>query len=91
MLLCNMGGKRFLHQAMRQPTLTVQYSTKFPTAGPIEGSGKVDHIVTLLGSKDLPARFHLDAFGKVDAAQLLDAGKAGGFAKQEPTREKRIA
>ena len=52
---------RFLHQAKRQPTLTVQYSAKLPTAGPIEGSGEVDHIVTLLGSKDLPARFHLDA------------------------------
>ena len=52
---------RFLHQAKRKPTLTVQYSIKLPTAGPVEGSGEVDHIVTLLGSKDLPARFHLDA------------------------------
>ena len=52
---------RFLHQAKRKPTLTVQYSIKVPTAGPVEGSGEVDHIVTLLGSKDLPARFHLDA------------------------------
>ena len=52
---------RFLHQTKHQPTLTVQYSTKLPTAGPIEGSGEIDHIVTLLGSKDLPARFHLDA------------------------------
>ena len=58
----NIGFRwRFLHQAKRQPTLTVQYSTKLPTAGPIEGSGEIDHIVTLLGSKDLPARFHLDA------------------------------
>jgi hypothetical protein len=52
---------RFLHQAKRKPTLTVQYSIKLPTAGPVEGSGEVDHIVTLLASKDLPARFHLDA------------------------------
>jgi len=33
----------------------------------------------------------IEIFGKLDAAQLLDAGKAGGFAKQEPTWEKRIA
>jgi hypothetical protein len=52
---------RFLHQAKRQPTLTVEYSAKLPTAGPVEGSGEVDHIVTLLVSKHLPARFHLDA------------------------------
>ncbi len=30
---------RFLRQAKRQPTLTVEYSAKFPTAGPVEGSG----------------------------------------------------
>ncbi len=52
---------RFLRQAKRQPTLTVEYSAKFPTAGPVEGSGEVDHIVTLLASKDLPKRFHVDA------------------------------
>ena len=52
---------RFLHQAKRQPTLTVEYAAKLPTAGPVEGSGEVDHIVTLLASKDLPKRFHLDA------------------------------
>jgi hypothetical protein len=58
----NVGFRwRFLHQAKRQPTLTVQYSAKLPTAGPVEGSGAVDHVVTLLGSKDLPARFHIDA------------------------------
>jgi hypothetical protein len=51
---------RFLHQGQRRPTLTVEYSGKIPTAGPVEGSGQVDHIVTLLASKDLPARFHLD-------------------------------
>ena len=47
---------RFLHQTKQRPTLTVQYSSKIPTGGP----GEVDHVVTLLGSKDLPARFHLD-------------------------------
>lgn len=52
---------RFLHQAKRRPTVTVEYSAKLPTAGPVEGSGEVDHIVTLLASKDLPARFHVDA------------------------------
>lgn len=52
---------RFLHQAKRRPTLTAQYSAKLPTAGPLEGSGEVDHIVTLLASKDLPKRFHIDA------------------------------
>ena len=52
---------RFLHQAKCQPTLTVEYSAKLPTAGPVEGSGEVDHIVTLLASKDLPKRFHVDA------------------------------
>jgi hypothetical protein len=52
---------RFLHQAKRQPTLTVEYSVKLPTAGPVEGSGEVDHIVTLLATKDLLKRFHIDA------------------------------
>ena len=51
---------RFLHQAKRQPTLTVEYSAKLPTAGLVEGSGEVDHIFTLLASKDLPRRFHVD-------------------------------
>ncbi len=40
-----------LQQAKRQPTLTVQYSAKLPTAGPIEGSGQVDHFLKLLGRK----------------------------------------
>lgn len=58
----NLGFRyRFLHQTKRYPTLTVEYSAKLPTAGSVEGSGEIDHIVTLLGSKDLPARFHLDA------------------------------
>jgi hypothetical protein len=52
---------RFLHEANRQPTLTVEYSAKLPTAGPVEGSGKADYILTLLASKDLPKRFHVDA------------------------------
>ncbi len=48
-----------LQQAKRQPTLTVQYSAKLPTAGPIEGSGQVDYFLKLLGRKDLSARFSL--------------------------------
>lgn len=57
----NIGFRwRFLHQAKRRPTLTVQYSAKLPTAGSTGGSGEVDHVVRLLGNKDLPARFRLD-------------------------------
>jgi hypothetical protein len=52
---------RFLRQAKRRPTLTVEYSAKLPTAGRVEVSGEVDHIVTLLASKDFPKRFHVDA------------------------------
>jgi hypothetical protein len=52
---------RFLHQSKGKPTLTVEYSAKLPTSGPVEGSGEVDHIVTLPASKDLPKRFHVDA------------------------------
>jgi hypothetical protein len=65
---------RFLHQTKRQPTLTMQYSAKIPTAGPIEGTGEKDHIVTLLGSKDFPRQFHLDA--NLGYQRL---GRAGGF------------
>jgi hypothetical protein len=58
----NLGLRwRFLQQAKRQPTLTVEYSAKLPTAGRVEGSGEVDHSVTLLASKDLSKRFHVDA------------------------------
>lgn len=58
----NLGFRwRFLHQKNRRPTVTVEYSAKLPTAGPIEGSGEVDHTVTLLASKDLPRHFHVDA------------------------------
>lgn len=57
----NVGFRwRFLHQAKCRPTLTVEYSAKLPTAGRVEGSGEVDHIVTLLASKDFPRRFHVD-------------------------------
>jgi len=52
---------RFLHQAKRQPTLTVEYAAKLPTAGRVEGSGEVDHVVTLLASKDFPKGLHVDA------------------------------
>jgi hypothetical protein len=52
---------RFRHQSKRQPTLTVEYSAKLPSMGPVAGSGEVDHAITLLASKDLPKRFHIDA------------------------------
>jgi len=33
----------------------------------------------------------IELFGRIDGAQLLAAGKAGGFVKQEPARDKRVA
>jgi len=33
----------------------------------------------------------IELFGRLDGAQLLDAGKAGAFAKKEPARDKRVA
>jgi hypothetical protein len=33
----------------------------------------------------------IELFGKIDGNQMLEAGKTGGFAKEEPTREKRVA
>jgi hypothetical protein len=33
----------------------------------------------------------IELFGRIDGAQLLDAGKAGGFARKEPARDKRVA
>jgi hypothetical protein len=33
----------------------------------------------------------IELFGRIDGAQLLDAGKAGGFAREEPDRDKQVA
>jgi hypothetical protein len=33
----------------------------------------------------------IELFGRLDGAQLLDAGKAGAFAKKEPARDKQVA
>ncbi len=33
----------------------------------------------------------IDLFGRIEAHQLLDAGKAGGFTKKEPTLDKQVA
>jgi hypothetical protein len=33
----------------------------------------------------------IELFGRLDGAQLLDAGKVGAFAKKEPARDKRVA
>jgi hypothetical protein len=32
----------------------------------------------------------IELFGRLEASQLLEAGKAGAFAKEEPTRYKRV-
>ena len=58
----NVGFRwRFLHQGIRKPTVTIQYSAKLPSAGSVEGSGETDHSIILLASKDLPKSFHIDA------------------------------
>jgi hypothetical protein len=33
----------------------------------------------------------IELFGRLDARQLLEAGKAGGFARKEPAPDKRVA
>jgi hypothetical protein len=33
----------------------------------------------------------IEFFGKIDGAQFLEGGRAAAFAKQEPTRDKRVA
>lgn len=33
----------------------------------------------------------IEFFGRIDGQQLLDAGKAGAFARKEPTRDKQVA
>ena len=52
---------RFYHQTAYVPTLSIAYAVKAPTASTAKGfgSGRVDHAITLLESKDL-AGFHLD-------------------------------
>jgi len=52
---------RFLHQGKWKPTLSFQYNVSLPSASGTLGTDHVGHVVTLLASKDLPAKFHLDA------------------------------
>jgi hypothetical protein len=33
----------------------------------------------------------IEFFGRLDGSQLLEAGRAEGFVKREPTRDKRVA
>ena len=46
---------RFYRQTARVPTLAVSYAAKVPTASRVKGlgSGRLDHVVTFLASKDL--------------------------------------
>jgi Putative MetA-pathway of phenol degradation len=52
---------RFYHQSAHVPTLAIAYAVKAPTASTAKGfgSGRVDHSITLLESKDF-AGFHFD-------------------------------
>src|SRR3989442_4723460 len=51
---------RVYRQTRRVPTLAFSYATKIPTAGAeIGGSGRVDHSITFLASKDV-AGLHFD-------------------------------
>ncbi len=65
---------RFMHQSGDRPTLSFQYNAKLPTAGPVLGSGRSDHVVTLLASKDVSSKFRLD--GNLSYAWL---GRRGGY------------
>lgn len=65
---------RFLHQGKVRPTLSFQYNVSLPSAAGTLGAGNVGHVLTLLASKDLPAKFHLDA--NLDY-QLF--GRPGGY------------
>jgi hypothetical protein len=52
---------RFYKQTTHVPTLAIAYALKVPTASPSKGfgSGRVDHAITLLESKDILG-FHFD-------------------------------
>jgi hypothetical protein len=51
---------RFHHQGRLTPTLSFQYNVSLPSATGSLGNGDVGHNFTLLASKDLPAKFHVD-------------------------------
>ena len=70
---------RFYKQKERAPSLAFSYAVKIPSASTTDGlgSGHVDHMFTLLVSKDI-ARFHFD----FNANQFL-IGRPGGFDKNQ--------
>jgi hypothetical protein len=71
----NLGFRwRFLHEQKFQPTVSFQYNVTLPVATGSLGTGHVGHVLTVLASKDLPAKFHLDANVNY---QLL--GRPGGW------------
>lgn len=51
---------RFLHQGKIKPTVSFQYNVSLPSATGSLGTGDVGHFMTLLASKDLPDKFHVD-------------------------------
>ena len=57
-----LGAKwRFLHQKDGwQPTMSLQYTGKVPTASALQGSGRDDQQFSFLVSKDLTSRHHVD-------------------------------
>ena len=50
---------RLTQDSGREPSISLMYMAKLPTAGDILGSGEVDHSFTLLASKDL-GKHHFD-------------------------------
>jgi hypothetical protein len=68
---------RFYRQTERVPSMAFSYSVKIPTAAAQNGlgTGRVDHVFTLLASKDI-AHFHFD----FNATQfLIGVPNASGF------------
>jgi hypothetical protein len=68
---------RFYHQTAHVPTLSIAYAVKAPTASTTKGfgSGRVDHAITMLESKDL-AGFHFDVN---ETYFLIGRQNASGF------------
>jgi hypothetical protein len=64
---------RFYRQTQHVPSMAISYAVKIPSASTIDGlgTGRVDHAVTFLASKDI-AKFHFDA----NATELW-IGRAG--------------
>lgn len=65
---------RLTQDSGHEPSVSLMYMAKLPTAGNILGSGEVDHILTLLVSKDL-GKHHFD----YNLAANLLGTQVGGF------------